>query len=58
MPDNKKMPPHIKVYFKSDVEKTTLEEHAKEQGYSASSWLRILGLKQVKKDKRREKQDG
>ena len=54
MPDKEKPPkPHIKVYTKDDEEKKVIEDEAKEDGYSTSSWIRGLIIKELKKRRRK-----
>ena len=45
---------HIKVYTKDDEEKKVIEEQASEDGYSASSWIRGLIIKELKKRRRKK----
>ena len=43
---------HIKLYVRTEEEKKVIEDHAKEQGLSASSWLRKWALRGIKKERR------
>jgi len=51
--DNKEKPKvtHIKVYPRTEDERETLIERAREEGHSASSWFLGLGLRELKKKK-------
>lgn len=49
MPDNKEKSnkPQIKVYLRDEDEVKIFKEHAEKKGYSASAWLRGLGIKDI-----------
>jgi len=41
--------PQIKVYLRDEDEVKIFKEHAEKKGYSASAWLRGLGIKDIGK---------
>lgn len=49
MSDNKEKSnkPQIKVYLRDGAEVEVFKKHAEKKGYSASAWLRGLGIKDV-----------
>lgn len=51
-PDNKEKTyrNHIKVYPRTEEEEKLIREFAKNKGFSASSWLLSLALKEIKRE--------
>ena len=55
MSDNKEKAnrPQIKVYLRDEAEVKIFKEHAEKKGYSASSWLRGLGVRDIERKGRK-----